>query len=201
MAGTIRWFRPTRSLHLETSSPRQVQTGKSTLTVTSAMASPTRTRAPWRSKVLLTMRLPPSARGPASSTCLRSCSLGMAKEVSEAEAANRLARLAKEIDRHNKLYHDQDAPAISDAEYDALVREHLELEARFPHLVRADSPSKKLGAPATSGLAKVAHARSMLSLENAFSSDEVEEFAARIRRFLALPADAFVAMTAEPTID
>ncbi|HVI06513.1 MAG TPA: NAD-dependent DNA ligase LigA, partial [Sphingomicrobium sp.] len=126
---------------------------------------------------------------------------GVAEELSEAEAANRLMRLAKEIARHDKLYHDQDAPEISDAQYDALVRENLKLEQRFPHLVRADSPSRKLGAPATSGLAKVSHARPMLSLENAFSGEEVGEFVARIRRFLALPGDAFVATTAEPKID
>ena len=122
-------------------------------------------------------------------------------EISEADAANRLMRLAKEIARHDKLYHDQDAPEISDAEYDALVRENRELEARFPQLVRADSPSKRLGAAPTSALAKVAHARPMLSLENAFSADEVGEFVARVKRFLALPADAEVAMTAEPKID
>jgi DNA ligase (NAD+) len=120
---------------------------------------------------------------------------------SEAEAANRLMRLAKEIARHDKLYHDQDAPEISDADYDALVRENRELEALFPHLVRGDSPSKRLGAAPTTALAKVAHARPMLSLENAFSAEEVEEFVARVKRFLALPADAFVAMTAEPKID
>jgi DNA ligase (NAD+) len=123
------------------------------------------------------------------------------EELSEAEAANRLMRLAKEIVRHDKLYHDQDEPEISDADYDALVRENRELEARFPQLVRADSPSKRLGAAPTTALAKVAHARPMLSLDNAFSSEEVEEFVARIKRFLALPADAFVAMTAEPKID
>ena len=90
--------------------------------------------------------------------------------LSEAEAANRLMRLAREIARHDKLYHDQDAPEISDADYDALVRENRELEATFPQLVRADSPSQRLGsAPATSGLAKVTHARPMLSLDNAFS--------------------------------
>ena len=121
--------------------------------------------------------------------------------VSEAEAANRLMRLAKEIARHDRLYHDQDAPEISDADYDALVRENRELEERFPQLVRADSPSKRLGAAPTSALAKVAHARPMLSLENAFAAEEVEEFVARVKRFLALPADAFVAMTAEPKID
>jgi len=122
-------------------------------------------------------------------------------DLSEAEAANRLMRLAKEIARHDKLYHDRDAPEISDAEYDALVRENRELEARFPQLVRADSPSKRLGAAPTSGLAKVAHARPMLSLDNAFSAEEVEEFVARVRRFLALPPDEPVAITAEPKID
>ena len=122
-------------------------------------------------------------------------------ELTEADAANRLMRLAKEIARHDKLYHDQDAPEISDAEYDALVRENRELEERFPQLVRTDSPSKRLGAAPTSGLVKVAHARPMLSLENAFGADEVGEFVARVKRFLALSADAFVAFTAEPKID
>jgi DNA ligase (NAD+) len=125
----------------------------------------------------------------------------VAGDLSEADAANRLMRLAKEIARHDKLYHDQDAPEISDAEYDALVRENRKLEARFPQLVRADSPSKRLGAAPTTALAKVAHARPMLSLDNGFSTDEVEEFVARIKRFLALPTDAFVAFTAEPKID
>jgi DNA ligase (NAD+) len=125
----------------------------------------------------------------------------LADTLTEAEAANRLMRLAKEIARHDKLYHDQDAPEISDAEYDALVRENRELEARFPNLVRADSPSKRLGAAPTTGLAKVAHARPMLSLDNAFSDEEVSEFVARVRRFLNLPADEPVAVTAEPKID
>jgi DNA ligase (NAD+) len=125
----------------------------------------------------------------------------MTTELTEAEAANRLMRLAKEIARHDKLYHDRDAPEISDAEYDALVRENRELEAQFPQLVRADSPSKRLGAAPTSGLAKVAHARPMLSLENAFSAEEVGEFVARVKRFLNLGESAEVAMTAEPKID
>ena len=121
--------------------------------------------------------------------------------MSEAEAANRLMRLAKEIDRHNRLYHDRDAPEISDAEFDALVRENAELEARFPHLVRADSPSKRLGAAPTSALAKVTHARPMLSLDNAFSAEEVEEFVGRVRRFLNLPDGEPIAVTAEPKVD
>ena len=125
----------------------------------------------------------------------------MAETIGEADAANRLMRLAKEIARHDRLYHDQDAPEVSDAEYDALVRENRELEERFPHLVRPDSPSKRLGAAPSTALAKVIHARPMLSLENAFSEEEVGEFVARVKRFLNLPADAFVAMTAEPKID
>ncbi len=121
--------------------------------------------------------------------------------MTEADAANRLMRLAKEIARHNRLYHDNDAPEISDADYDALVRENNALEAEFPHLVRADSPSKAVGAAPTSALAKVTHAKAMLSLDNAFADADVEEFVARVRRFLNLPADAPVALTAEPKID
>jgi DNA ligase (NAD+) len=121
--------------------------------------------------------------------------------MTEAEAANRLMRLAKDIAQHNRLYHDHDAPEISDADYDALVRENAALEAAFPHLVRADSPSKLVGAPTTSALAKVTHAKAMLSLDNAFADEEVAEFVARIRRFLNLAEDAAVALTAEPKID
>ncbi|MEA3081030.1 MAG: ligase [Sphingomonadales bacterium] len=125
----------------------------------------------------------------------------MAKTLTEADAARRLEALAKEIARHDRLYHDQDAPEISDAGYDALVRENRELEARFPNLVRPDSPSKRLGAAPTTALAKVAHVRPMLSLDNAFSDEEVYEFVARVRRFLNLPPDEPVALTAEPKID
>ncbi|WP_347718279.1 NAD-dependent DNA ligase LigA [Sphingomonas sp.] len=121
--------------------------------------------------------------------------------MNEADAANRLMRLAKAIARHNRLYHDQDAPAISDADYDALVRENAALEADFPHLVRANSPSRGVGATPSSSLAKVPHARPMLSLENAFAPEEVAEFVARVRRFLSLAPDADVALTAEPKID
>ena len=125
----------------------------------------------------------------------------MAESLIDTEAAKRLAWLAAEIARHDKLYHDQDAPEISDADYDALVRENRQLEARFPQLVRPDSPSKRLGAAPTSALAKVPHARPMLSLDNAFSDGEVAEFIGRVRRFLALDADEPVAVTAEPKID
>src|SRR4051794_34701312 len=167
----------------------------------SLTASPIRRPPTSRSTACAITRSPPSGRGTASSTCSRNCSPGMNDTLTEAEAANRLMRLAKAIARHDRLYHDQDAPEIADADYDALVRENRELEARFPNLVRPDSPSKRLGAAPTGSLAKVAHARPMLSLENGFSAEEVEEFVARVKRFLALPADAFVAMTAEPKID
>ena len=110
-------------------------------------------------------------------------------------------RLAKEIARHNKLYHDRDAPEISDAEFDALVQENAALEMRFPHLVRPDSPSRAVGAAPSTSLAKVPHARPMLSLENAFSEEEVREFVARVRRFLNLAESEPVALNAEPKID
>jgi DNA ligase (NAD+) len=125
----------------------------------------------------------------------------LAETVTEAAAANHLMRLAKAIARHNQLYHDRDAPEISDAEFDALVRENAALEARFPRLVRPDSPSRVVGAAPSSALAKVPHARPMLSLENAFSEDEVREFVRRVRRFLNLDDSEPVATTAEPKID
>ncbi len=123
------------------------------------------------------------------------------KQLTKAEAANRLMRLARLIARHDRLYHDLDAPEIPDAAYDALVRENRELEEQFPDLVRADSPSRRLGAAPTSPLAKVRHARPMLSLDNGFSAEEARDFVARIRRFLNLPEGEPVALTAEPKID
>jgi DNA ligase (NAD+) len=116
-------------------------------------------------------------------------------------AAARLAELASEIARHNELYHDEDAPEISDADYDALMRENGAIEAAFPHLVRADSPSKLVGSAPSGPLAKVTHARVMLSLDNAFADDEVVDFVQRVRRFLVLPEDEAVVLTAEPKID
>lgn len=121
--------------------------------------------------------------------------------MTEVEAAAELARLAEEIARHNRLYHSEDDPEISDAEYDALVRRNAELEAQFPHLVRADSPAKLVGAAPAAHLGKVQHALPMLSLENAFSDDEVADFIGRVRRFLSLAPDEEVALTAEPKID
>ena len=121
------------------------------------------------------------------------------KDAFAAEAE--LARLAEEIARHNQLYHTDDAPEISDAEYDALMRRNQAIEAKFPALVRADSPSTTVGAAPASHLAKVAHARAMMSLDNAFSDGEVVEFVGRVRRYLKLDHDAAVALTAEPKID
>ena len=119
-------------------------------------------------------------------------------KVTEAEAANELMRLAKTIARHDRLYHAEDAPEISDAEYDALVRRNAELEAMFPQLVRADSPSRKVGHEvAASPLSKVQHAVRMASLDNAFADEEVAEFAARVRRYLNLPEGKAIAFTAD----
>ena len=122
--------------------------------------------------------------------------------LSEAEAANELMRLAKVIAHHNWLYHAEDSPEISDADYDALVRRNAALEAAFPQLVRADSPSRKVGHEvAASPLAKVTHEVRMMSLDNAFADEDVEDFVGRVRRYLNLPDDAEVAMTAEDKID
>ncbi|MGZ8312784.1 MAG: NAD-dependent DNA ligase LigA [Allosphingosinicella sp.] len=124
-----------------------------------------------------------------------------AAQLDETGAAAELERLAAEIARHNRLYHTDDAPEISDAEYDALVRRNTALEVRFPHLVREDSPSRIVGAAPAAHLSKVRHALPMLSLDNAFTEDEVADFSGRVRRFLNLPEDSEVPLTAEPKID
>ncbi|MEE4315929.1 MAG: NAD-dependent DNA ligase LigA [Erythrobacter sp.] len=126
----------------------------------------------------------------------------VAVEITEAEAANELMRLARAIAKHDRLYHAEDSPEISDAEYDALVRRNAELETAFPHLVREDSPSRKVGhAIAASPLGKVTHEVRMMSLDNAFSPEEVAEWLARMRRFLNLPEGEPLALTAEDKID
>ncbi|TNE62111.1 MAG: NAD-dependent DNA ligase LigA, partial [Sphingomonadales bacterium] len=122
--------------------------------------------------------------------------------MSEADAANELMRLAKQIAHHDRLYHAEDDPEISDQEYDALVRRNAELEAAFPHLVREDSPSRNVGhAIAASPLSKVIHEVRMMSLDNAFTREEVEDWVARMRRFLSLSDDEPMAITAEDKID
>ncbi len=104
--------------------------------------------------------------------------------MTEADAAAELERLAREIAEHDRLYHGQDAPRISDAEYDALKLRHAELETAFPQLVRPDSPSLRVGAAPAGKFASVAHGAPMLSLDNAFSDAEIADFEARVRRFL-----------------
>ncbi|MGB0854076.1 MAG: NAD-dependent DNA ligase LigA [Pikeienuella sp.] len=121
--------------------------------------------------------------------------------LSEADAQAELARLAAVIAAHDLAYHRDDAPTVSDAEYDALRRRNEEVEARFPDLIRADSPANAVGAPLAEGFSKVRHEARMLSLGNVFSDEEVAEFDARIRRFLGLGGDAPLAFTAEPKID
>ena len=121
--------------------------------------------------------------------------------LSEAEAAAELARLAGEIARHDALYYRQDAPEISDAAYDALRRRNAEIEARFPDLVRPDSPSRRVGVAPEGGFAKLRHLQPMLSLDNVFDPAEFVEFCARARRFLGLGAEAPLGFVGEPKID
>ncbi|MEO1488584.1 MAG: NAD-dependent DNA ligase LigA, partial [Pseudomonadota bacterium] len=105
-----------------------------------------------------------------------------AASLSEADAANELMRLARQIAHHDKLYHADDSPEISDPEYDALVRRNRELEEAFPHLIREDSPSRKVGHQiAASPLSKVTHEVRMMSLDNAFNAEDVSDWAARMR--------------------
>ncbi len=117
------------------------------------------------------------------------------------EAADELALLAAAIVYHDKRYHGADDPAVSDAVYDQLVARNRSLEARFPSLVWADSPSARVGSPATVGFGKVQHARPMLSLNNGFSDEDITDFVARVRRFLSLDDSDELALTAEPKID
>ena len=121
--------------------------------------------------------------------------------MSDIEAAAELAELAESIARHNRRYHGDDDPEISDADFDALMRRNLELEEAFPHLVRPDSPSKAVGDAPRAGFAKRTHRMPMLSLANAFNAEEVGEFLDRIRRFLSLDGNAEVALSVEPKID
>ncbi len=121
--------------------------------------------------------------------------------LTEKEAAAELKRLASEIKLHDAAYYLSDAPTITDAAYDALRARNTALEAKFPRLIRDDSPNKRVGATPTTGFSKVTHAVPMLSLGNAFTEEDVTEFIDRVRRFLSLPEDAQVEVTAEPKID
>ena len=121
--------------------------------------------------------------------------------LTEAAAAAELKRLAAEIAEHDKRYHQEDAPTVSDAVYDALRRRNEAIEARFPQLVRPDSPSHRVGSAPAAKFAEVRHAVPMLSLGNAFAAEEVAVFVNRVRRFLRLSAEEPVEFTAEPKID
>jgi len=121
--------------------------------------------------------------------------------LSEADARRELARLATEIRLADAAYYKQDDPHLSDADYDRLRARNLEIEARFPHLKRSDSPSDRVGIEVSEAFSKVTHGVPMLSLDNAFSDEDVEEFVARIRRYLGLAADEELVITAEPKID
>ena len=122
-------------------------------------------------------------------------------ELTAKQAEAELARLAAEIARHDALYHGDDTPEITDAEYDALRRRNDAIEARFPDQVRDDSPNQRVGAAPSAGFAKVRHAVPMLSLSNVFSDEEAADFLARIRRFLGLKEEESVEVLAEAKID
>ncbi len=121
--------------------------------------------------------------------------------LSPIDAAAELARLAAEIAAHDKRYHGEDAPTVSDAEYDALVARNAALEKQFPDLIRPDSPSARVGATPAASFGKVTHRAPMLSLGNGFSPDDATDFVDRVRRFLKLSDAAPLAFTAEPKID
>ncbi|MGA0925154.1 MAG: NAD-dependent DNA ligase LigA, partial [Lutimaribacter sp.] len=121
--------------------------------------------------------------------------------LTEGEARVELARLARDIAKANADYHGQDNPQITDAAFDALKLRNAAIEARFPALKRADSPSDMVGAPVADGFGKITHALRMLSLGNAFSTEDVEDFDTSIRKYLGFDAATPLAYTAEPKID
>ena len=123
------------------------------------------------------------------------------QDLTELDAVIELAALARDIARHDRLYHAKDQPEVTDAEYDALVARNRALEARFPHLIRSDSPSRRVGAPVAEGFAKSRHGEPMLSLDNVFSPEEFSDFCKRIRRFLGLVETEALAFVGEPKID
>ncbi len=110
-------------------------------------------------------------------------------------------RLALEIGTNDRRYYQDDAPTLTDADYDELRKRNAAIEAKFPDLIRADSPSKRVGAAPSRGFAKIRHAVPMLSLDNAFAEEDVVDFVGRIRRFLKLGDDEEIVFSAEPKID
>jgi DNA ligase (NAD+) len=123
------------------------------------------------------------------------------EKLTLAEAKRELMRLAQEIAAHDRRYYQEDAPSISDAEYDVLRQRNAAIEVRFPELIRPDSPSLRVGAKPSEKFAKVVHRVPMLSLDNAFDEGDVIDFAIRVRRFLGLKADDELGFVAEPKID
>jgi DNA ligase (NAD+) len=122
-------------------------------------------------------------------------------KLTKAQAKVELKRLALELEGHDKRYYQDDAPSVTDAEYDALRQRYNAIEKRFPEFVTSESPSQKIGAQPSGRFAKVRHAVPMLSLDNAFAEQDVLDFAARIRRFLKLGDDDRINFSAEPKID
>src|SRR6202171_472955 len=122
-------------------------------------------------------------------------------KLTKAQAKVELMRLALELEGHDKRYYQDDAPSVTDAEYDALRQRYNAIEKRFPEFVTSDSPSQKVGAAPSGRFKKVRHAVSMLSLDNAFADDDVIDFVGRIRRFLKLGDDDKIDFSAEPKID
>src|SRR5215469_17526608 len=123
------------------------------------------------------------------------------EDLTEKQAEAEHARLQTEIAAHDKRYYQDDAPTVSDAEYDALRKRYNEIEARFPDLRTLESLSVKVGAAPARGFAKLRHRVPMLSLDNAFSEEDVRDFVERIRRFLKLSAEEPIVFSAEPKID
>ncbi len=121
--------------------------------------------------------------------------------LTEDEAQAELARLADILLRADTAYHGEDAPQMSDADYDRLKSRNSEVEARFPHLKRADSPSETVGALPSERFGKVPHAKRMMSLSNAFETTDIVEFDQRVRKYLGVPPDSPLLYTAEPKID
>ena len=127
-------------------------------------------------------------------------------DMTTADVATELAGLAAEIARHDALYHGQDNPELTDADYDRLVARNRQLEVAYPELIRADSPTMRVGTPLSGStnaghFGKIKHARPMLSLNNGFSDEDIIDFVTRVRKFLSLPDDAVAEFVAEPKID
>jgi hypothetical protein len=142
---------------------------------------------------------PPGAASPSDDPIAAAAEA--AAVLNEAEAKARLEELAEALGEADRAYHQADAPVLSDAEYDTLKRENAALEARFPHLKRADSPSESVGAAPAEGFSKLTHAQRMMSLSNAFTEEDVRDFVAGIRRYLGLAGGDPLPFTAEPKID